>query len=77
LAIARTRRPGIGLPRLNGQEVAREFRSDERLRTVLIIARSAYPPEEVAGRLHERDCDNNLVKHVDLDELPPLIGRPG
>ena len=79
---AQARRPDvllldIGLPGLNGYEVARQFRSDERLKGVFIIAHSAYPPDTVPGRSHERDFDHYLVKPVDFQTLLPLLGRPG
>ena len=82
LAIARTRWPDIlildiGLPGLNGYEVARQFRNDERLRTVLIIAHSAYPPDSSPGRTNERDFDHYLVKPADIQTLLPLLRDPG
>jgi DNA-binding response OmpR family regulator len=82
LAIARTGKPDvlildIGLPGLDGQEFARQFRSDDRLKTVLIIAHSAYSPDTAPGRSHEGIFDHHLVKPVDFETLLPLLGRPG
>ena len=56
LAVARERRPDIvlldiGLPGLDGYEVARRFRCDERLKDVFIIAHSAYAPDMLPGRV--------------------------
>ena len=49
VTIAKNRRPDvllldIGLPGLDGYQVARQFRSDDKLKTVFIIAISGYSP---------------------------------
>jgi CheY-like chemotaxis protein len=40
----------IGLPGLDGHEVARRFRSEEKLKNVLIIVTSGYSPDMLPGR---------------------------
>jgi DNA-binding response OmpR family regulator len=75
---ARTRRPDIllldiGLPGLNGYEVAGLFRSDGKLKDVLIIAISAYSPEMFAGRYDQSIFDHYLLKPVDFKTLVPLL----
>ena len=55
MTVARIRRPDvllldIGLPGLNGFEVAGQFRIDERLKTVLIIAISGYSADMLLER---------------------------
>lgn len=64
----------IGLPGLNGLQVAARIRDDERLKSVRIIAISGYPPEMFKGKL---GFDHHLVKPVDFDDLLPLLGVPG
>ena len=78
LRIAQTREPDIllldiGLPKLNGFQVAERLRRDERLKTVRIIAISGYSPEMVRERVNQLGFDYHLVKPVDFNELLPLI----
>jgi CheY-like chemotaxis protein len=80
LTVARIRRPDvllldIGLPGLNGYQVARQFRSDESLKKVLIIAISGYSPDMYPGRFQQEHFDHYLVKPVDFRALIPLISR--
>jgi CheY-like chemotaxis protein len=82
LAVALTRRPDLvlldlGLPGLDGFEVARRFRSDDRLKGVRIIAMTAYPRNTFPGRTDHEDFDHYLVKPVDLKALLTLISEAG
>jgi DNA-binding response OmpR family regulator len=77
---ARTRRPDIllldiGLPGLNGYEVAGQFRSDGKLKDVFIIAISAYSPDMFRGRYDQSIFDHYLVKPVDFKTLLPLLRK--
>ena len=79
LTVARTRRPDvllldIGLPGLNGYQVG-QFRSDEILKDVLIIAISGYSPDMYPGRNQQGYFDHYLVKPVRFRALIPLITR--
>ena len=65
----------IGLPGLNGYQVAGQFRSDEILKDVLIIAISGYSPDMYPGRNQQGYFDHYLVKPVDFRALIPLITR--
>ncbi len=81
LTVARSRRPDvllldIGLPGLNGYEVAGQFRKDEDLKDVLIIAISGYSPEMFPGRPSSQHFDHYLVKPVDFASFMPLISAP-
>ncbi len=78
VTIAKTRRPDvivldIGLPGLDGYEVARLFRSDERLKDVRIIGVSGYAPDMFPERFKAGDFDYYLIKPVDFRTLLPLI----
>ena len=82
VTVASTRRPDvllldIGLPGLNGHQVARLYRNDERLKDVLIIAISGYSPDMLPARPKPGDFDHYLVKPVDLGTLLPLIHKAG
>jgi DNA-binding response OmpR family regulator len=77
---AKTRRPDIllldiGLPGLNGYEVATLFRCDEQLKNVFIIAISGYSPDMFSGRYDRSAFDHYLVKPVDFKTLLPLIQK--
>jgi CheY-like chemotaxis protein len=65
----------IGLPGLDGHEVARRFRSEENLKNVLIVATSGYSPDMLPGRCKHGDFDHYLVKPVDFRTLLPLLGK--
>jgi CheY-like chemotaxis protein len=78
---ARTFRPAfvlldIGLPGMDGYEVATALRGDELLKDAVIIAVSGYGQEEDRRRSHAAGFDYHLVKPVDFDSLISLIGRP-
>jgi DNA-binding response OmpR family regulator len=80
MTVARIRRPDvllldIGLPDLTGFEVAGQFRSDERLKTVLIIAISGYSADMLLGHAELAIFDHYLVKPVDFRTLLPLIRK--
>jgi CheY-like chemotaxis protein len=80
LTVAKVHRPDIllldiGLPGLNGYEVAGQFRSDEILKDVLIIAISGYSPDMYPERSQQGHFDHYFVKPVDFRVLLPLIGK--
>jgi DNA-binding response OmpR family regulator len=80
MTVAGIRRPDvllldIGLPGLNGFEVAGQFRSNERLKTVLIIAISGYSADMFLGRADLAIFDHYLVKPVNFRTLLPLIRK--
>ena len=79
---AKLRRPDallldIGLPGLDGYQVARRFRSDDELKDVLIIAISGYSPEMSRGRSKQADFDHYFTKPVDFKTLLSLIHKAG
>ena len=65
----------IGLPRLNGYEVAGNLRA-RGLRDTVIIAITGYGQEQDLLRSREAGCDFHLVKPVDYDALLTLLSRP-
>ncbi|QDF04611.1 hybrid sensor histidine kinase/response regulator [Myxococcus xanthus] len=80
LARARELRPevvllDIGLPGLDGYEVARALRSTDEGRDLLLIAVTGYGLEEDRRRALEAGFDEHLVKPVDLTRLRELL-RP-
>jgi PAS domain S-box-containing protein len=67
----------IGLPTMDGYEVARTLRGDADLSGVLIIAISGYGQEEDRRRSLESGMDHHLTKPVDARTIAELIGVTG
>ena len=62
----------IGLPRLNGYEVARRIRA-ARGDTILLIACTAYDHPDARRRVMESGFDAHLVKPMEISELLPWL----
>ena len=74
VSLARRCRPDvllidIGLPVLNGYQVASELRGDPTLKHAVIIAISAYSPDMLPVRPTQDDFDHYLVKPIDLERF--------
>jgi len=65
----------IGLPDVDGYEVARTLRAEEALRGTRLIALSGYAQPEDARRALEAGFEAHLGKPAPLDELTELIAR--
>jgi CheY-like chemotaxis protein len=63
----------IGLPGLNGYEVARRLRSDPLTKDVLLVAVSGYGQDEDRRRSQQAGFDHHLVKPVDLVALQRIM----
>ena len=63
----------IGLPGMDGFEVAREMRRHKRLKGVLLMAVTGYGHDEVLQRSAEAGFDHHLVKPLDLDALLTML----
>jgi CheY-like chemotaxis protein len=59
----------IGLPGIDGYEVARRLRQDPAARAIRLIAVTGYGLEEDQRRVMEAGFDLHLVKPVDLNAL--------
>ncbi len=68
----------IGLPDVDGYEVARELRKDAALRSTRLIALSGYAQPEDRERAREAGFEAHLGKPAPLDELNEIVsaGRP-
>lgn len=78
LEVALNHRPAvvlldIGLPGMDGYEVATKLRSDPRLRETVLIAVTGYGQEEDRRRSREAGFDHHLIKPVDFDTLLALL----
>jgi len=63
----------IGLPLMDGYEVARRIRSDPRFTGVQLIAITGYGQAADRQRSHAAGFDLHLVKPIDTDELAELL----
>jgi CheY-like chemotaxis protein len=63
----------IGLPGLNGYEVAQRLRSDPITKDVLLVAVSGYGQDEDRRRSRQAGFDHHLVKPVDLIALQRIM----
>jgi CheY-like chemotaxis protein len=78
LATSRSFRPhfillDIGLPGLDGYEVAEHLRSDADLDDMVIIAVSGYSPDMYPDQSRTARFDHYLTKPVGLETLLPLL----
>ncbi|MGH9322389.1 MAG: chemotaxis protein CheB [Vicinamibacteria bacterium] len=64
----------IGLPGMDGYEVARKLREEPRLTNALLVALSGYGQDEDRSRAREAGFDHHLTKPVHLDEINVLLG---
>jgi two-component system CheB/CheR fusion protein len=66
----------IGMPGIDGYEVARRLRQEPALEKVLLVALTGYGQEEDRRRSREAAIDHHLVKPVGPEELRALLARP-
>ncbi|MFO0907602.1 MAG: response regulator [Isosphaeraceae bacterium] len=64
----------IGLPGMDGYEVARNVRGDAALEPRLLVAMSGYEPDEGRPRHPDLAFDHFLVKPIDLSHLLAVLG---
>jgi signal transduction histidine kinase/ActR/RegA family two-component response regulator len=82
LATARANRPDvmlidIGLPGMNGYDVARAVREEAALGGVVLVALTGYGTDEDRARSFAAGFDYHLVKPVNVEALRDLVGRVG
>jgi PAS domain S-box-containing protein len=82
LELARWHRPDlilldIGLPGMDGFEVARHCRSEKNLNRTILVAMTGYGQQGDRERSHEAGFSAHLVKPVKLEDLRVLLDQPG
>jgi CheY-like chemotaxis protein len=65
----------IGLPELDGCEIARRLRADPAHVDTLLVALTGLGSEEDKRRTHEAGFDLHLVKPVDLASVQDMLAR--
>jgi CheY-like chemotaxis protein len=63
----------IGMPELDGYEVARQLRARESSRTPILIAITGWGQDRDKSRAIEAGFDYHLTKPVDPADLEPLL----
>ncbi|MEP6995064.1 MAG: ATP-binding protein, partial [Acidobacteriota bacterium] len=66
----------IGMPEMDGHEVARRLRQNAELRSVLLVALTGYGQESDRLLSVEAGFDHHLVKPVDIRKLDRLLAPP-
>jgi CheY-like chemotaxis protein len=67
----------IGLPGIDGYQVARKIRAEPHGRGMLLLALTGYDSAGDAARASEHGFDHHLVKPVDPDRLARLLAEMG
>jgi signal transduction histidine kinase/CheY-like chemotaxis protein len=67
----------IGLPRMDGYEVARRLRQRPEMDKVLLIALTGYGQDEDRRRSHEAGFNAHLIKPFDLNALRIALAHSG
>jgi PAS domain S-box-containing protein len=65
----------IGLPELNGYEIARRLRTDPALESVRLVAVTGYGQNEDRARARQAGFDAHVVKPVDLARLERAFSK--
>jgi CheY-like chemotaxis protein len=65
----------IGLPGIDGFELARRIRATEGDRRTLLVALTGYGRDEDRERTRAAGFDHHLTKPVELDALEGLVAR--
>jgi CheY-like chemotaxis protein len=78
IAIARKLRPEVvfldlGLPGMDGFDVAKELKREPGLENVRIIVVTGYAQEEFRERARKAGCEIHLIKPVDPKDLARLL----
>jgi two-component system, sensor histidine kinase len=64
----------IGLPALNGYELARKIRANENCQDVFLVALTGYSQPSDRQRALSSGFDAHLAKPVDLEQLRQILG---
>jgi CheY-like chemotaxis protein len=65
----------IGLPDIDGYEVARTLRMDEALRSTRLVALSGYARPEDKKRAREAGFDAHVAKPPELEALTEIMAK--
>jgi two-component system CheB/CheR fusion protein len=66
----------IGLPGMDGYEIAKQVRADPRLKDIVLVALTGYGDETARRRTLEAGFDHHLLKPASIEALLTVLGRP-
>ena len=66
----------LGMPGMNGLEVARRMREDPQARGMTLVALTGWGQREDRRRTHEAGFDYHLVKPADVNTLQSILAVP-
>jgi PAS domain S-box-containing protein len=67
----------IGLPGMDGYELARCIRQDSRFKGIMLVALTGYGRDEDKRKATEAGFDDHLVKPLTVETFQKLLGRLG
>jgi CheY-like chemotaxis protein len=65
----------LQLPGMDGLELTRRLKADERTRHILIVALTAYAMRGDEERAREAGCDGYITKPIDTRTLPEVVAE--
>jgi len=65
----------IGLPEMNGYDVAESIRNDNELKDIFLIALSGYTSQTDIQRSKEAGFNRHLAKPVDIDDIEAIFAE--
>jgi CheY-like chemotaxis protein len=63
----------LQLPGMDGLELTRHLKRDEKTRAIVVIALTAYAMKGDEQRAREAGCDDYITKPIDTRALPDVI----
>ena len=66
----------IGMPGLNGYELARRLRQQDATRDMLLVAVSGWGQQSDRARSRESGFDHHLIKPVELQQVLDVLREP-
>ncbi len=66
----------IGLPKINGFEIAKTMRKDRRFKNTILVAQTGWGQEHDRQRSKEAGFHHHLVKPAELSELSEILAHP-
>ena len=80
LALAREHRPDlilmdIQLPGVSGLEVTRQIKADDELKSIPVVAVTAFAMKGDEDRIREGGCEAYIAKPIRIDELVATVKK--
>jgi two-component system cell cycle response regulator DivK len=65
----------LQLPGMDGLELTRRLKQDAVLRTIVVVALTAYAMKGDEEKARAAGCDGYITKPIDTDALPTLVAN--